>query len=271
ERPEYADHWANKWADLMRPNPYHVGIKAVFTFDSFLRESFRQNKPYDKFVKEIITAQGGTMRNGAVVLFRDRRQPDEVTTMVSQLFLGIRLECAKCHHHPFEVYGQDDFYSVAAFFGRIGRKGQGISAPISGGEEVIFTAPMGQVKHPGTGKIMTPRPLYLLPSGAREQGAGREGESLDEDPRRELAAWLTSEHNPYFAKIAVNRIWADLMGRGLVEPIDDMRATNPPSNGPLLDGLAAHFRKVGYDQKKLLRTIMTSHVYGLSSIPNKQN
>jgi Protein of unknown function (DUF1549)/Protein of unknown function (DUF1553) len=268
ERPEYADHWANKWADLMRPNPYHVGIKAVFTFDAFLRDSFRKNKPYDQFVKEIITAQGSTWRNGAVVMFRDRRQPDELTTMVSQLFLGVRLECAKCHHHPFEVYGQDDFYSFAAYFGRIGRKGQGISAPISGGEEVIFNVAAGQVKHPGTGKIMMPRPLFPLPS---PPGRGAGGEGVGLDPRRELADWLTSEHNPYFAKVAVNRIWADLMGRGLVEPIDDLRATNPPSNGPLLDALAAHFRKVAYDQKKLLRTILTSHVYGLSSIPHKQN
>ncbi|MSQ96959.1 MAG: DUF1553 domain-containing protein [Gemmataceae bacterium] len=267
DRPEYPDHWANKWADLMRPNPYHVGIKAVFTLDAFLRDSFRKNKPYDQFVKEIVTAQGSTWQNGAVVMFRDRREPAELTTMVSQLFLGVRLECAKCHHHPFEVYSQDDFYSFAAHFGRIGRKGTGISAPISGSEEVIFTAPTGVVKHPTSGKIMPAKPLFPLSASPGTAVPGL----ADEDPRRDLAAWLTSEHNPYFAKVAVNRIWADLMGRGLVEPIDDMRATNPPSNGPLLDALADHFRKVGYDQKKLLRTIMTSHAYGLSSIPTKQN
>lgn len=263
ERPEYADHWANKWADLLRPNPYHVGIKATFTLDAYLRDSFRKNKPYDQFVREIITAQGSTWQNGATVFYRNRRDPGELTTMVSQLFLGIRLECAKCHHHPFEVYGQDDFYNFAAYFARVGRKGVGISAPISGGEEVIFTAATGQVKHPNNGKVMTARPLFTLTAKTAPDG--------EDDPRRELAAWITSEHNPYFAKVAVNRIWADLMGRGLVEPIDDMRATNPPSNGPLLDALADHFRKVGYDSKKLLRTIMTSHVYGLSSIPNKQN
>jgi hypothetical protein len=177
DRPEYADHWANKWADLLRPNPYHVGIKAVFTLDAYLRDSFRKNKPYDQFFKEIVTAQGSTWRNGAVVMFRDRREPGELTTMVSQLFLGIRLECAKCHHHPFEVYGQDDFYSFAAHFARIGRKGTGISAPISGSEEVIFTALTGQVKHPGNGKIMTPRPLFKLPSppilkGGKGAGGG---------------------------------------------------------------------------------------------------
>src|SRR5262249_52604181 len=130
--------------------------------------------------------------------------------------LGIRLECAKCHHHPFEVYGQDDFYQFAAHFGRIGRKGQGISAPISGGEEVIFNVPTGVVKHPGNGKVMDPRPLFPLPTPSVAK---------DSDPRAELAAWITSPDNPFFAKVAVNRVWADLMGRGIVEPIDDMRAT----------------------------------------------
>ncbi|MBM3995592.1 MAG: DUF1553 domain-containing protein [Planctomycetes bacterium] len=261
DRPEYADYWANKWADLLRPNPYHVGIKATFSMDAFLRDAFRKNKPYDQFAREILTAQGSTWHNGAVVLFRDRRDPAELTTMVSQIFLGIRLECAKCHHHPFEVYGQDDFYSFAAYFARIGRKGVGISAPISGGEEVVFTSPTGQVKHPGNGKAMTARPLF----GSLAK------DDVDRDPRQVLADWIVSDRNPYFAKVAVNRIWADLMGRGLVEPIDDLRATNPPSNGPLLDALAEHFRKQGYDQKKLLRTIMTSRVYGLASLPNKTN
>jgi hypothetical protein len=261
ERPEWGDHWANKWADLLRPNPYHVGIKAVFNLDGFLRESFRKNKPYDQFVREIVTAQGSTFQNGAVVFFRNRREPDELTTMVSQLFLGIRLDCAKCHHHPFEVWGQDDFYSFAAHFARLGRKGQGISAPISGGEEVFFVKETGSVKHPLTGKEMTARPLF---------GTAREAKG-DEDPRRVLADWIVSDENPYFAKVMANRVWADFMGKGIVEPIDDLRATNPPSNGPLLDALAEHFRKERYDIKKLVRTIMTSHVYQLSSAPTKTN
>lgn len=261
ERPEYADYWANKWADLLRPNPYRAGIKAVYNLDAFLRDSFRRNKPYDQFVREILTAQGSTFRNGAVVVFRDRREPDEITTMVSQLFLGIRLDCARCHHHPFEVYGQDDFYSFAAYFGRLGHKGQGISAPISGGEEIIFIKPTGEVRHPVTGKLMAPRPLF-----------GKAGElDPERDPRQVLADWIVSRENPYFARVIVNRVWADLMGRGIVDPVDDLRATNPPSNGPLLEALADDFRKNGHDMKKLLRTIMLSHVYGLSSLPKDRN
>ena len=261
QRPEYADYWANKWADLLRPNPYRVGIKAVYNLQSWLRESFRENMPYDRFVREIVTAQGSTYRHGPAVVFRDRREPDEITTMMSQLFLGVRLECAKCHHHPFEKWSQDDFYSLAAYFARIGRKGGGISPPISGNEEILFTALRGEVKHPLTGQVLPPRPLF-------GKAPSLEGER---DPRQALAEWMTAEENPYFARVLVNRVWADLMGRGLVEPVDDLRATNPPSIGPLLDALAADFRKNGYDLKKLLRTIMASHVYGLSSLPSERN
>ena len=190
ERPEYADYWANKWADLLRPNPYRVGIKAMFNLDAWLRDSFRQNKPYDQFVREIVTAQGSTFHNGAVVMFRDRREPDEITTMVSQLFLGVRLECAKCHHHPFEVWGQDDFYSFAAYFARIGRKGQGISPPISGGEEIIFTAPTGKVKHPAPARCWRRGRCSLL------AGAGRHDRRGGRDPREVLADWIVSDGQP---------------------------------------------------------------------------
>ncbi len=261
ERPDYSEFWANKWADLLRPNPYHVGMKAVFMLHTWLRDSFRKNLPYDQFARQIISAEGSTFRDGATVVVRDKRQPDELTTVISRLFLGIRLECAKCHHHPFEVYGQDDFYSFAAFFGRIGKKGNGISAPISGGEEMFFLAKKGDVKHLRTGEVMKPAPL---------KGKVMEF-SESEDPRKALAAWITSDENPMFAKAAVNRIWADLMGRGLVDPVDDLRATNPSSNQALLDALADDFRKHHYDIKHLLYTITTSKAYGLSSVPNERN
>jgi hypothetical protein len=261
DRPEYADNWANKWADLLRPNPYRVGIKAVLSLDMWIRDAFRQNIPYDQFVRGILTARGSNWKNGAVTIFRDRREPDEIVTMVSQLFLGIRLDCAKCHQHPFEVYGQEDFYSLAAFFSRVGYKGTGLSPPISGGEEAVLVKPSGQVKHPLTGKPLTPKTLR----GAHVEIA------QGEDPREKLVDWMVSDSNPTFAQVAVNRIWAELFGVGIVDPVDDLRATNPPSNPKLLDQLASHFRTIGFNQKELLRTILTSHVYSLSSEPNQTN
>ena len=236
----------------------------MYNLDAWLRESFRANKPYDQFVRELIAASGSTFRDGPVVMHRNRRDPAEITTMVSQLFLGVRLDCAKCHHHPFEVWSQDDFYGFAAYFARVGHRGQGISAPISGGEEIIYLSEKpvrGGVTHPVTGAVMVPKPLLGEPVDI----------PVEADPRQRLAAWVTADDNPFFAKVMVNRVWADLMGVGIVDPVDDLRATNPPSNGPLLDALADDFRKSRYDVKKLIRTIATSHVYGLSSLPNDRN
>jgi hypothetical protein len=262
ERPEYADHWANKWVDLLRPNPYRVGIKAVLNLDGWIRDVFRRNLPYDEFVRQIITARGSTFEQGPATIFRDRREPEEIAPMVSQLFLGIRLECAKCHHHPFESWDQAQFYEFAAYFARIGRKGTGLSPPISGSEEIIFAGKSGSVKHPLSGKALAPKPLAGgVPSGSDPDG----------DPREALARWMTAPENPTFAHVIVNRVWADLMGRGIVDPVDDIRATNPPSNGPLLDALADDFRRHGYDLKQLIRTILASSVYALASEPNERN
>ena len=261
ERPEYADNWANKWADLLRPNPYRVGIKAVLSLDTWIRDAFRQNLPYDQFVRGVLTARGSNWKNGAVTIFRDRREPDEIVTMASQLFLGIRLDCAKCHQHPFEVYGQHDFYSFAAFFSRVGFKGTGLSPPISGGEETVLVKSSGDVKHPLTGKALTPKILR-----------GSEVPISDgDDPREKLVDWMVSESNPTFAHVAVNRVWAELFGVGIVDPVDDLRATNPPSNPQLLDQLATHFRSIGFNQKELLKTILQSHTYALASEPNETN
>lgn len=263
ERPEYADHWANVWADLLRPNPYRVGMKSVYAYDEWIRRQFRANRPYDEMVRDLLTAQGSTWHNGAVVLYRDRRSPDELATMVSQLFLGIRLECAKCHHHPFEKWSQRDFYSFAAFFGQLARKGTGLSPPISGSEEFFFDrdTTVTAVRHPVTGEVLQPRPLYgEIPPEAATAGW-----------RTQLAAWLTSPSNEYFARVIVNRVWAQLMGRGIVEPVDDIRVTNPPSNPELLDALAKDFVDHHYDLKHLLRTITRSRVYALSSLPNATN
>lgn len=260
QRPEYADFWANKWADLLRPNPYRVGIKGVWTLDAWLRQAFRENMPYDQFAEALVTAKGSTWKNGATVIYRDRPSTVEIGSSVSRLFLGVRLECAKCHHHTFEVWSQDDFYGFAAFFARVGHHG-GLSPPISGGEELIFTLPKGQLKHGRTGQVVEPKTLT--------------GESPvvgpDSDPRQALADWMIRPDNPYFAHVMANRVWAELMGRGLVNPVDDIRLTNPASNQPLLDFLAEEFRENEYDIKHLIRTIMTSEVFGLSSVPGPRN
>ena len=260
DRPEYADFWANKWADLLRPNPYRVGIKAVWMLDAWIRDAFRQNKPYDQFVRELVTAQGSTWRNGATVIYRDRQQIEEVASSVSQLFLGVRLECAKCHHHPFEVWSQDDFYGFASFFSRVGHHG-GLSPPISGSEELIFTTSSGEIKHGRTGASVAPKTLNGSPVSIE---AGN-------DPREVLADWMTDASNPYFAKVMVNRVWSELMGHGICEPVDDFRATNPGTNAPLLEYLAEDFRQNGYDIKHLLRTILNSYVFGISSTPSDRN
>ena len=163
--------------------------------------------------------------------------------------------------HPFEVWGQDDFYSFAAYFSRIGRKGTGISAPISGSEEFFFAGTQGRVSHPVTGEAMTPRPLFgEAPATA-----------VGDDQREALAAWITSPQNHLFAQVMANRVWADLMTRGFVEPVDDMRATNPPTNGPLLKALGEGFRDSGFSLTELVRVIANSHVYQLSSLPNETN
>ncbi len=260
QRPEYGDFWANKWADLLRPNPYRVGIKAVWMLDAYLRQSFRENKPYDQFVRELVTAKGSTWKNGATVIFRDRPSTVEIGSSVSQLFLGVRLECAKCHHHPFEVWSQDDFFGFSAFFSRVGHNG-GLSPPISGGEELIFTKSSGSLKHGRTGANVDPRVLHGDPLTL----------GPDDEPRQVLADWMTNPSNPYMAKVMANRVWAEIMGRGLVEPVDDLRATNPSANEPLLDFLADEFRNNGYDIKHLISIIMKSHVFELSSIPVNRN
>jgi hypothetical protein len=262
--PAYADHWANKWGDLLRPNPFRAGVKSVYTLDHWIRESFRQNKPYDRFVRELLTAQGSTHRDGPVVVFRDKREPQDIAPFVSQIFLGVRIECARCHHHPNEKWGQEDFYQLAAFFGGMRRKGQGISAPISGEPEYVWFAPGkagGGVTHPLTGEVMKPR----APDGPLE--------TIDpnRDPRETLAVWMTRPDNPFLAKAVVNRVWGELLGRGIVHPVDDFRASNPPTNPALLDDLAKDFVAQGYDLKHLIRRIMQSRTYQLSSVPNEHN
>ena len=260
--PAWADHWTIKFADLLRPNPSRVGVKPVFLMDEWIRQSFHQNKPWDALVRELLTAQGGTHQDGRVAFFRDKREPEDAAGFVSQIFLGVRMECAKCHHHPSERWDQRDYYEMAAFFTRMKHKGQGISAPISGEPEYWWFSPgAASIPHPVTAEALAPRALASVKRVLTE----------DQDPRTALVDWMTSPENPFFAKAIVNRVWSHFFGKGIVDPVDDFRASNPPSNGPLLDWLEQDFIAHKFDLKHLMRTIMSSHLYRLSSLPNETN
>jgi WD40 repeat protein len=262
ERAEWADHWAIKWGDLIRPNPSRVGVKPVYLLDQWIRQSFRENKPWNVFVTELLTAEGNTHKNGPVAIWRDKRDPIDAATFIGQIFLGVRLECAKCHHHPTEKWDQTDYYQMAAFFTQMKRKGQGISAPISGEPEQMWFAPgTASIEHPVTKVSLKPRPPADKEIPIAES----------QDPRAVLADWMTNPKNPHFAHAIVNRVWSSFMGRGIVDPVDDFRASNPPTNPALLDWLAADFVQHGYDLKHLMRTIMRSQIYRLSSLPNETN
>ncbi|MGV3771649.1 MAG: DUF1549 and DUF1553 domain-containing protein [Verrucomicrobiales bacterium] len=261
EDPAYADYWANKWSDLVRPNTLRVGVKSVYLLDIWLRESFRDNKPYNQFVRELLTAEGRSDDNGPAAIFRDRRNPVDAAAWVSQIFLGVRMECAKCHHHPNEKWSQADFYQVAAFFGSMKSKGRGVAPPINAGAELVYFSPGGKVKHPVTGEEMKPTALDAPPAVIDEQ----------RDPREAWVDWMEQPNNPFFARAVVNRVWGNYFGRGIVDPVDDFRSSNLPVNEPLLAWLAKDFVEHGYDLKHLMRTIMESAVYQQSSIPNETN
>lgn len=255
---QYAALWSLKWSDLIRSNSSDLGAQGMWSMHNWIKASFQANKPIDQFTRELVTAKGSIFSNGPANYFRLANNPPDLAETTAQLFLGVRLQCAKCHHHPFEKYGQEDYYGFAAFFSQIGNKGSQ-EFGLFGGETVVVVRNGGEVSHPRTGKIIPPTPL--------------DGPSVTDplDRRIALAKWLTATDNKMFSRNIVNRYMGYLLGRGLVEPIDDMRATNPPSNPALLDALADDFVKNGYNLKQLMRTIMTSRLYQLDSQPTTSN
>ena len=258
DRPEYVDFWTLKWGDLLRVNSEKLGAQGMLAFNLWLREAFRANKPVNRMVDELVTAQGSIYSNGPANFFRVASSPDDLAETTAQVFMGVRLQCAKCHHHPFESYGQDDYYALAAYFARVRTK-RSDEFGLFGREQVVYVAKSGEVRQPRTGKKMAPRPLGGAP--------------VDDpvDRRRALAKWLTAENRHWLARNVVNRYWGYLMGKGLVNPIDDLRETNPPTNPELLDALADAFIASGYDLKALLRLILTSRVYQLSALTTPDN
>lgn len=256
-RNEYAAYWAHNWADILRVKRRDGNTKRnTFSFATWLRGAFQQNMPYNEFVTAIITAQGNVSDYPPVVWYREVRNQVHQVNDTAQLFLGLRISCANCHNHPYERFRQDDFWGFAAFFSRLGSKEGEVS-----NENAIYVRKEGATSNPRTGKQLKPKAL-----------GGPEYEYVrGEDPRQKLAEWLSQPDNPYFCRAMANRMWAHFMGVGLVEATDDMRVTNPPSNPQLLDALAKDFLDHKFDLKQLIRTIMTSEVYSLSSEPNPNN
>jgi hypothetical protein len=254
ERPEYADYWALQWADLLLVNRDKLGDRGAYEMHRWLRSKLAHNSPYDRWVRELLTASGSSARVGPVNFFRASASTEEMARSVSQAFLGIRLECAQCHHHPFEKWSQDDFYALAGFFNGLQRKK-------TSGEEILVHTGYRAMAMPLTGRVISARP----PDGPAL------AERVEGDPRGRLADWMTGPDNPWFARLAVNRLWKHYLGRGLVEPEDDLRSTNPATNEPLLDYLAATFVKENYDLKAMTRLILHSRTYQLASVPNETN
>ena len=257
-RPEFNDFWALKFADILRANGRLIETKGTLAFHRWIKANLERDVPLDQFVRDLLTADGSSLRNPAANYYRISRDPESSVEATAQLFLGVRIQCAKCHNHPFERWTQDDYYGFAAFFARVKRKPGGLP-----GDEVVYLGDKGEVKQPRTGAAMKPKALG---------GPTYDDPKQDPADRREsLAHWLTGADNPFFAKSLANRIWYHLMGRGVVEPVDDFRDSNPASNDELLAALTANLTANGFQLKPLIRAIAVSRAYGLSAQPQGPN
>jgi hypothetical protein len=264
ERPEYADFWTLKWSDVFRSSRKSIQIKGTHVFQHWLREHIVKNDGFDTVVRDLLTASGSTFANPPANYYRIARDPQNLAETTVQLFFGIRMQCCKCHNHPFERWTQDDYYSMAAFFARVRNKKDPMEPgvnPQTPGAEVVYDGRDGEVKQPRTGEVMKPKfmggAVPAIPPG--------------KDRRQVLADWLASGDNPFFAKSVANRIWYHLSGKGIVDPVDDFRDSNPSANDELLDALAKDFAAHKFDVKHLIRVIMNSRTYQLSAQGNDFN
>ncbi|MCA1594847.1 MAG: DUF1553 domain-containing protein [Chloroflexi bacterium] len=254
--PDYVDNWTNKWSDLLECNDKYLGPKGVEKFHTWIHDSIQANKPYDRFVHDLITASGSSYDHPAAAYYRIARDPSTATENVTQLFLGTRFSCNKCHDHPFERWTQQQYYQFGAFFADVAYK-----PGKNPDEEIVTEDKTGKVIYPRDG-----RPIAaVLPFGSAP------AEPTGADPRTELADWLTSPQNPLFARSIANRIWSYFFGRGIIDPVDDIRSGNPPSNPELLDALTKDLVQSGFDLKHLMKTICESRVYQLSLLTNRFN
>lgn len=250
ERPEHVDLWSQRWGDLLRVHTRYLSEKGVASYRGWIRQSVRDNKPLDQWLKELLTSQGNLFTSGPVAFYFVDEKPEELAETTAQVFLGVRLQCTKCHHHPNEVWSQDDYYGLSAFFTRLDKKDTLDQGRFGGARSIRPVA-----------REMPNRSL-AIPAKPKLLGIAQPIDTvMTDDVRVHLANWITSSENPYFARNLANRYWGWMFGRGLVEPVDDIRATNPPSHPELLAALEHEFRNAGYNPKHLLRLIANSAVY----------
>ncbi len=268
---EYVEHWTNKWADLLQVNRKFLGEVGSIALRNWIKESIASNKPYDKMSYEVLTASGSNIENPPAAYWKVLRDPTAAMENTTHLFLAVRFNCNKCHDHPFERWTQDQYYQLSQYFAQVGRKpmpefaGQNIGGSAVEGAvplvEAIYDSASGDVKHDRTGQVVPPSFPYVHADAAPAEAARRE----------QLARWITSKDNQYFAKSYVNRLWGYLFGPGIIEPIDDIRAGNPATNPELLDALTQDFIASGFDAQHILRTICKSRTYQASVVTNKWN
>jgi hypothetical protein len=255
-RKEFAELWVLKWAELLQiRSSQQVSYKAMLLYYNWLQEKIANNVPTDQWVQELLSAKGGTFKNPATNYYQNETDILKISENVAQVFMGMRVQCAQCHNHPFDRWTMDDYYGFAAFFSQIGRKGTDDPREI-----VVFNSGGGEVNHPVGGRQMKPKFL----GGAAPDTAGK-------DRREVMAKWLASPENPYFATNLANIVWAHFLGVGIIDPVDDVRISNPASNPDLLAELGKKFTEYKYDFKKLVRDICTSRTYQLSTQPNESN
>ncbi|MBL9082337.1 MAG: DUF1549 domain-containing protein [Planctomycetales bacterium] len=255
---DYADYFANKWAAILRnrrKSPTYM--RGTYGFHAWIRESLYENKPYDQFVRDVLGASGEMSDNPPVAWYREVKEVDQQVEDTAQLFLGLRIQCARCHHHPFEAWSQRDYYGFAAFFSQVGRK----PGSATDEERVFHKRGAARATNPKTNEVLKPTPL----------GAPALDLAPERDPRQSLADWMATPDNKFFAPALVNRYWKHFYARGIVDPEDDLRVTNPATNPELLDALSQHFVKSKFDLKDLVRTICKSRTYQLSAEPNQFN
>jgi hypothetical protein len=261
--PAYVDHWTVKWGDLLQNSRKFLGEKGTFAFQEWIRESIASNQPWDKTVRELLTSRGGSYENPASNFFRITKDPKQAMEKTTQVFLGVRMVCAQCHDHPFERWTQNQYYQMAAFFSAVGvRPGYEV------GEDIVYDLRYDyEMKHPKDGRVVPPQ--FLIAATVASTAPLKI--PSDQKRREALAEWLTSKQNPFFAKSTANRVWSYFFGRGIIDPVDDIRASNPPSNEALLTALTKEFTDRNFDLKQLMRTIVNSRVYQASIETNEWN